>query len=139
MTGTYENGIYREGDVRLSDLSGRRRLPIGRDGFATAVQESVVIDKSLLIADVLDSSAAVTLFCRPRRFGKSLNMTMLKSFFEIPPASDPNAEDAAYLFEGLSIWDADDGRYREHQGAYPVIYISFNPVKKQCWEMLGAP
>ena len=38
MTGTYENGIYREGDVRLSDLSGRRRLPIGRDGFATAVQ-----------------------------------------------------------------------------------------------------
>ena len=134
MTGTYENGIYREGDVRLSDLSGRRRLPIGRDGFATAVQESVVIDKSLLIADVLNSSAAVTLFCRPRRFGKSLNMTMLKSFFEIPPASDPNAEDAAYLFEGLSIWDADDGRYREHQGAYPVIYISFNPVKKQCWE-----
>lgn len=84
MTGTYENGIYREGDVRLSDLSGRRRLPIGRDGFATAVQESVVIDKSLLIADVLNSSAAVTLFCRPRRFGKSLNMTMLKSFFEIP-------------------------------------------------------
>ena len=75
MTGTYENGIYREGDVRLSDLSGRRRLPIGRDGFATAVQESVVIDKSLLIADVLNSSAAVTLFCRPRRFGKSLNMT----------------------------------------------------------------
>ena len=70
MTGTYENGIYREGDVRLSDLSGRRRLPIGRDGFAAAVQESVIIDKSLLIADVLDSSAAVTLFCRPRRFGK---------------------------------------------------------------------
>ncbi|MFR5091836.1 MAG: hypothetical protein ACLTDR_07325 [Adlercreutzia equolifaciens] len=61
-------------------------------------------------------------------------MTMLKSFFEIPSASDPNAEDAAYLFEGLSIWDADDGRYREHQGAYPVIYISFNPVKKRCWE-----
>ena len=47
MTGTYENGIYREGDVRLSDLSGRRRLPIGRDGFAAAVQESVIIDKSL--------------------------------------------------------------------------------------------
>lgn len=134
MTGTYENGIYREGDVRLSDLSGRRRLPIGRDGFAAAVQGSVVVDKSLLIADVLDSSAAVTLFCRPRRFGKSLNMTMLKSFFEIPPASDPSAEDAAYLFEGLSIWDADGGRYREHQGAYPVIYISFNPVKKQNWE-----
>lgn len=89
MTGTYENGIYREGDVRLSDLSGRRRLPIGRDGFATAVQESVVIDKSLLIADVLNSSAAVTLFCRPRRFGKSLNMTMLKSFFEIPPGERP--------------------------------------------------
>lgn len=80
------------------------------------MQESVVIDKSLLIADVLNSSAAVTLFCRPRRFGKSLNMTMLKSFFEIPPASDPNAEDAAYLFEGLSIWDADDGRYREPSG-----------------------
>ena len=109
MTGTYENGIYAEEAVRLPALPGRRRLPIGRDGFAAAVQESVIIDKSLLIADVLDSSAAVTLFCRPRRFGKSLNMTMLKAFFEIPPASDPNAEDAAYLFEGLSIWDAGGG------------------------------
>ncbi len=89
MTGTYENGIYREGDVRLSDLSGRRRLPIGRDGFAAAVQESVIIDKSLLIADVLDSSAAVTLFCRPRRFGKSLNMTMLKAVLRDPPGERP--------------------------------------------------
>lgn len=72
-TATYENGIYRAGDVRISDLSGRKMLPIGDDLFATCVTNSVFIDKTMLIADVLDSGFKATLFCRPRRFGKSLN------------------------------------------------------------------
>ena len=45
MTGTYENGIYREGDVRLSDLSGRRRLPVGNHDFLSVVEKSVFVDK----------------------------------------------------------------------------------------------
>ena len=88
MTGTYENGIYREGDVRLSDLSGRRRLPVGNDDFLSVVEKSVFVDKSMLIADVIDSGAMALLFCRPRRFGKSLNLSMIQRFLEIPSPRD---------------------------------------------------
>ena len=128
------NGIWAAPGARLIDRTGRKMLPIGRDGFVPAVQESVVVDKTMLIADVLDSGYTVTLFCRPRRFGKTLNMTMMRAFFELPPETDPNARDLAPLFEGTEVWDADGGRYREHQGAYPVVHISFNTVKKQAWE-----
>ena len=90
----------------------------------------MVVDKTMLIADVLDSGYTATLFCRPRRFGKTLNMTMMKAFFEI----SPEGRDLSPLFEGTEIWDADGGRYREHQGAYPVVHMSFNTVKKDTWE-----
>ena len=63
------------------------------------------IDKTMLIADVLDKGPAVTLFCRPRRFGKSLNLSMLQRFFEIPVGVDAGKSYAG-LFEGLAIWDA---------------------------------
>lgn len=127
--GIYEHGIYRQGDVRISDLSGRKMLPIGDDLFATCVANSVFIDKTMLIADVLDSGFKATLFCRPRRFGKSLNLNMLQRFFEIPSQSDPAAMNTTPLFEGLSIWDADGGRYREHFAAYPVINLSMKALK----------
>lgn len=80
-----KNGIVRAPGARLIDRTGRKMLPIGRDGFEPAAESSVLVDKTMLIADVLDSGYAATLFCRPRRFGKTLNMTMLKAFFEIPP------------------------------------------------------
>ena len=127
-------GVWAAPGARIIDRTGRKMLPIGRDGFVPAARESVVVDKTMLIADVLDSGYAVTLFCRPRRFGKTLNMTMMRAFFELPPESDPNARDLAPLFEGTEVWEADGGRYREHQGAYPVVHISFNTVKKQTWE-----
>ncbi len=129
MTGTYENGIYREGDVRLSDLSGRRRLPVGNDDFLSVVEKSVFVDKSMLIADVIDSGAMALLFCRPRRFGKSLNLSMIQRFLEIPSPSDPVARDTTELFEGLAIWDAAQGQYRAHHAAYPVISISLKTAK----------
>lgn len=129
MTGTYENGIYREGDVRLSDLSGRRRLPVGNDDFLSVVEKSVFVDKSMLIADVIDSGAMALLFCRPRRFGKSLNLSMIQRFLEIPSPSDPVARDTTELFEGLAIWGAAQGQYRAHHAAYPVISISLKTAK----------
>ncbi len=129
------NGVWVAPGARIIDRAGRKMLPIGRDGFVPAMQGSVLVDKTMLIADVLDSGYAVTLFCRPRRFGKTLNMTMMRAFFEKPPASDPNACDLAPLFEGTEVWEADGGRYREHQGAYPVICLSFNTVKKPTWEL----
>ena len=127
---TYCDGIYREGDVRIMDRSGDRRLPIGDDGFERVCEHSLFVDKSMLAADLLGSDYKVTLFCRPRRFGKTLAMTMLKSFFELPP----DGVSRAPLFEGLRIWDVKGGRYRAEQGVRPVIYLSLNDVKKGSWE-----
>lgn len=123
-------GVYRYGEARIIDRTGRRRLPLGDDGFETACASSALVDKTMLVADVLDSGYKVTLFCRPRRFGKSLNMTMLKAFLETPP----DGRSRAPLFEGTAIWEAGGGAYRTHQGAYPVVHLSFNSVKKLTWE-----
>lgn len=118
MTAPTRTASIAEGDVRLSDLV--RRSGVCPSG-ATVRHSSAGVGGHRQVSAHRRRSQQ---FCRrhavlpPRcRFGKSLNMTMLKSFFEIPRPSDPNAEDAAYLFEGLSIWDADDGRYREPSGA----------------------
>ena len=123
-------GIYTAPGARLMDRSGARRLPIGDDGFESVAARSVFVDKSMLVADLLDGNDKVTLFCRPRRFGKSLAMTMLKSFFEL----SPDGASRATLFEGLSIWDAEGGRYRAEQGVRPVIFFTLNDVKKSTWE-----
>ncbi|NGM17832.1 AAA family ATPase [Eggerthellaceae bacterium zg-893] len=134
-TATCENGIYRAGGVRLSDLAGRKVLPVGVSNFRTVVENYVFIDKSLLVADVLSRPGASHLYCRPRRFGKSLNLDMLQTFLEAPVLGDPSAADPRPLFEGLTIWDAEGGRYREHCGAYPVVRFSFNNVKKTDWDL----
>ena len=123
-------GVWRAPGARIVDRTGRRRLPIGDDGFTSAAAASVLIDKTALIADVLDSNYKATLFCRPRRFGKTLNMTMMKAFFEAPPAgaADPS------LFEGTEIWEMGGGAYREHFAAYPVIDLSMRTAKGDTWE-----
>lgn len=122
-------GIWSAPGARLIDRAGARMLPIGDDGFERAMGRSVLVDKTMLIADVLDSGYTATLFCRPRRFGKTLNMTMMKSFFEIPvQGGQPSG-----IFEGTCVWEAGDGRYREHCGVYPVIYLSLRTVKKDSW------
>ncbi|WP_165248856.1 AAA family ATPase [Adlercreutzia sp. ZJ141] len=128
-----ENGVYCKDGARLSDRSGRKMLPIGNDDFITVAQNSIFVDKTMLIADVLNSGSVATLFCRPRRFGKSLNLSMLQRFFEIPSPDDPAAIDTSSLFEGLAIWSAEDGRYRAHHASYPVIRFSFNDVKALTW------
>ena len=92
------NGVFCHGGARILDLSGDRRLPIGDDGFERVASRSLFIDKSLLIADVLSGNSLATLFRRPRRFGKTLGMTMLKSFLELPP----DGVSRAPLFEGLT-------------------------------------
>ena len=128
--GVYENGAYRVDDVCIMDRTGDHRLPIGDDGFERVAARSLFVDKSLLVADILDSDYKVTQFCRPRRFGKTLAMTMLRTFFELPC----DGVSRAPLFEGLSIWDAAGGRYRAEQGVRPVVYFSLNDVKKLSWD-----
>lgn len=126
----HDNGIWTAPGARIIDRTGRKRLPIGDDGFSRAAAGSVLVDKTELIADVLDSGYTATLFCRPRRFGKTLNMTMMKAFFEAPPAGAAGPA----LFEGTEIWERDGGSYREHFAAYPVVYLSMRTAKGNTWE-----
>ncbi|MCB1118924.1 MAG: AAA family ATPase [Chlamydiia bacterium] len=86
------------------------------------------IDKSLLIRDMIDSSPQVMLFPRPRRFGKTLNLSMLRYFFE---RADDNCAD---LFEGALIQQQDEAYWLE-QGQYPVIFLSFKEVKGENWSV----
>ena len=115
--------------ARLLDMSGKKILPIGNSSFDSVVRERVYVDKSLLVSDILESGYTATLFCRPRRFGKSLNLSMLKSFFEIPTDGHSRRE----LFEPLDIWSASGGAYRSEQGAYPVIRLALGGAKGLDW------
>ena len=97
-------------------------LPVGVSDYSLAATEYYYVDKTLLIKTFLDDRAKVTLFTRPRRFGKTLNMDMLKCFFEL---SD---RDTSFLFANKKIWQCGE-RYRAYQGKYPVIFISFKDIK----------
>lgn len=98
-------------------------ISIGNQGFGDIRKENrFYIDKTRLIREWWESGDSITLVTRPRRFGKTLNMDMLKCFF-----SDQYAE-RGDLFEGLDIWSEE--KYRELQGTYPVIYLSFADVKQ---------
>ena len=97
----------------------KKRLPVGYSNFNKLIENDLYfVDKSLLIKDIIDSKSEILLFARPRRFGKTLNMNMLKSFFEIE-----NAEKNKKCFRGLAISSAGE-KYIEKQGKYPVIFLS---------------
>lgn len=91
-------GVWSAPGARIIDRSGRKKLPIGRDGFVSAMENGTLVDKTMLIADVLESGYAVTLFCRPRRFGKTLNMTTMRAFFESADSGGLAREEAAGVF-----------------------------------------
>ncbi len=115
-------------DARMERCPGRKKaLPIGISEFRKAVSKFYYIDKTLLIRDLLDEGAAVSLFTRPRRFGKTLNMDMLREFFEI---SD---EDTSKYFEDKLIWQCGE-EYQKEQGKYPVIFLTFKDAKFSNWE-----
>ena len=101
-------------------------LPIGISDYVRAQSEYYYVDKTLLIKELLDQKPLVSLFTRPRRFGKTLNMDMLRVFFEI---SD---EDTSKYFEDKAIWKWGK-EYRIHQGMYPVIFLTFKDVKFDTW------
>ncbi len=107
--------------------SVEKPLPIGVSSFRKAVTDYYYVDKTLLIKDLIDSSPVVSLYTRPRRFGKSLNMDMLRVFFE------KTDEDTSFLFRDKKIWSSGAG-YRMHQGKYPVIYLSLKDIEGRNWE-----
>lgn len=106
---------------------GKLPLPIGDADFCSVVEHCYYVDKTLLIKDILDEGAKVSLFTRPRRFGKTLNMDMLRVFFEI---SD---RDTSIYFKDKAIWECGEN-YCKHQGKYPVIYLSFKDICFDTWE-----
>lgn len=111
-----------------------RPLPIGISDFATIIQKgSYYVDKTLLIKELLDSTTGVTLFTRPRRFGKTLNMSMLKYFFEDDRDIHGQKRNWSGIFEGLNIMEAGE-QYLAHMGQYPVIYLTFKDTKRESFE-----
>ena len=109
-------------------------LSIGTDDFKKLVGGGCYyIDKTLLIKEILDRKSEATLFTRPRRFGKTLNLSMLRYFFEDTGDSGLNAENAA-LFEGLAIADAGEA-YTSQMQKYPVIFLTLKSAKQENSEM----
>ena len=109
--------------ARQTDLP----LPVGISDYRVASSEYYYVDKTMMIKDFIDERPMVSLFTRPRRFGKTLNMDMLRTFFE------KTDEDTSRYFKNKKIW-ACGQKYRDYQGKYPVIFMTFKDVKCNTWE-----
>lgn len=106
----------------------KKAIPVGIENFEDIIKDNYYyVDKSMLIEDILVNRAAVTLFTRPRRFGKTLNMSMIKYFFDVR-----NKDENRKLFEGLKIFGSE---YMKEQGKYPVIFVSLKDLRANTWEM----
>ena len=105
----------------------KKAVPVGIEDFERIINEDYYyVDKTMLIEELLINRAPVTLFTRPRRFGKTLNMSMIKYFFDVK-----NKEENKKLFENLKIYNSE---YMSEQGKYPVIFISLKDLKGDTWE-----
>ncbi len=115
---------------RFTQAAGRARLlplPVGESNFRELVEKYYYVDKTLFLKEFIDTWPKVSLFTRPRRFGKTLAMDMIKTFFEL---SDT---DTSAYFKGRKIW-ACGAAYRREQGKYPVIFVTFKDIKYPTWE-----
>lgn len=111
---------------KTQEYSKKIPLPVGISEFKVATTEYYYVDKTLLIRDFIDSKPKVSLFTRPRRFGKTLNMDMLRVFFE------KTEEDTSIYFRDKLIWQCGSD-YTSYQGMYPVIFLTFKDVKCATW------
>jgi len=103
-----------------------KKLPIGISDFRKLIRDNnYFVDKSMLISELINSNAQVLLMPRPRRFGKTLNLSMLRYFFE-------RGDDSSYLFEDLKIRESRE--FKEHINRYPVIFLSFKDIKSSSFD-----
>ena len=107
-----------------------KTLPIGQSDFREIItRKQFYVDKSLLLKELLDSGSLVSLIVRPRRFGKTTNLSMIRYFFE----KHPNLENCAYLFQDLQLWK-EGSEYTDHCGKYPVVFWTLKDIKESNWE-----
>ena len=113
--------------VRLINHADDAVLPVGEYDFSEAINRCLLVDKTMFIADMLDCEASVALCCRPKGFGKSMNLSMLKCYLERPVhrRADRN------IFVGTQIWEAGGGRYRDEHARYPVISLDLSAVARR--------
>lgn len=108
----------------------KRNLPIGIEFYKKIIDESYYyVDKTLMIKELLDRQSYVNLFTRPRRFGKTLALDMIKTFFEKEMDLQGNVLDNRHYFDGMKILSAGE-KYTQHMGQYPVIYFSMKSSKQ---------
>jgi len=108
-----------------------KKVPVGVDNFAKLIKgDYLFCDKTLMIKDLLNKGDEVTLITRPRRWGKSLNMSMLQHFF----SPKVGLEETKDLFKELNIAKIEQGNYLQYQGQNPVIFVSFKDVRESTFE-----
>ena len=109
------------------DVQNLLPVAIGNTSYIEVSSECYYVDKTLLIRDLIDDHNMVTLFTRPRRFGKTLAINTIKTFFE------KTEDDTSRYFTDKNIWSCGE-KYRSMQGAYPVVMLTFKDVKFGTWE-----
>lgn len=110
-----------------------KKAPIGIDNFYKLVQHSnelLFVDKTFFIKDLIDSKNTLSLIIRPRRWGKTLNMSMIQHFF----APEVNGRPTKGIFDGLKIASINEGTYLEHQGKFSVLFITFKDAKQDTYQ-----
>lgn len=113
----------------------KKIISIGMEDFKTIIEKNgYFVDKTQMIQELLDSNSMVTLFTRPRRFGKTLNLSMLRRFFEDERLPDGTTIDNSHLFDGLAISRCGE-KYLRHMGQYPVIKLSLKSGKQPDFEI----
>ncbi|MBR4318711.1 MAG: AAA family ATPase, partial [Oscillospiraceae bacterium] len=109
-------------------MAEQKEFPIGIEDFKTLIDNNYYfVDKTLFLKELIHNIGKVNLFTRPRRFGKTLNLSMIQYYFE------KQETDNTYLFKGLKISHAGE-RYQKYMGQYPVITLSFKGMKKDTYE-----
>lgn len=122
-------------NYRANDAFGLRLInhaddvvwPVGAHDFSEAINRCVLVDKTMFIADMLDCETSVALCCRPKGFGKSMNLSMLKCYLERP--AHPRA--GRNIFADTQIWEAGGGCYRDEYARYPVIALDLSVAAKR--------
>ena len=122
----------------MSDTRKQKKISIGVEDFKEIIDNNgYFVDKTLLLRDLIESNLKVTLFTRPRRFGKTFNQFMIRRFFEDEITETGEKVDNGYLFDGLKITQCGE-KIMKHQQQYPVIFITMKSAKQPTYELAYA-